>query len=245
VVFKPPGTHSVAIREKSGDTLVDWFMAREKADSGLADGGLMHRLDFETHGLVLFAKNIKSFEFFKDLQDKGEFIKEYSAVCENTIGGGQAGSLSGFPPAPVFAGGEASGAGFDAALEKPLIISSYFRPYGPGRKEVRPVTNDFKKRGDTATDRGGFYRTEIVNIDDRVFTLRIKRGFRHQIRCHLCWIGCPILGDSLYSKPRSSEPERTLALRARALFFTDPSGGGKREYKLDPFKTTDYADSRG
>jgi 23S rRNA pseudouridine1911/1915/1917 synthase len=245
VVFKPPKMHSVVGKEKSGGTLVEWFAGKGQADSSLADGGLMHRLDFETHGLVLFAKNSGSFEFFKELQDKGEFVKEYSAVCVSGGAGSSspsANSLPGFPPAPVFESREAT-------PEKPIIISSYFRPFGPGRKEVRPVTNDFKKHDDVAMDRGGFYRTEIIGTagsgkNRTWYTLRIKRGFRHQIRCHLCWIGGPILGDSIYS-PASGEPEQVLALRAHGLFFNCPSGGGDREYRLDPLGTTDYADLHG
>jgi 23S rRNA pseudouridine1911/1915/1917 synthase len=222
VVFKPPKMHSVPLKQKGGDTLIDWHAEGRRLDNGLADGGLVHRLDFETHGLALFAKNPKSFEFFKDLQERGEFAKEYSAVCENTIN-----TLPGFPPPPVFLNSSPS-------PDKPLIISSYFRPFGPGRKQVRPVIDGGKKHHEIARDNGGFYRTEITGKGGcRNFTLRIKRGFRHQIRCHLCWIGCPILGDPLYSQIQSNEQEQPLALRSHALFFTDPSTGKKREYRID------------
>jgi 23S rRNA pseudouridine1911/1915/1917 synthase len=147
VVFKPARMHSVPLRQKGGGTLVDWYAAERKLDNGLIDGGLMHRLDFETHGLVLFAKNSRSFEFFKDLQDRGEFVKEYSAVCVNAVN-----TLPGFPPPPAFLNSAPS-------PDKPLIISSYFRPFGPGRKQVRPVIDDSKKYHETAKDNGGFYRT--------------------------------------------------------------------------------------
>jgi len=77
--------------------------------------------------------------------------------------------------------------------------------------------------------------------------VRIKRGFRHQIRCHLCWIGYPIQNDSLYSQPEkvgeiipSLEPPENklsackLALRSHALFFTDPASGEHKEYRISP-----------
>jgi 23S rRNA pseudouridine1911/1915/1917 synthase len=206
--------HSTPLKQKEGGSLQEWY------PDGSAE--LIHRLDFETHGLVLFAKNAGSLEFFKDLQDKGGFVKEYSAVCGNG-----AGSLpAGFPPPPVLSGEEPS-------PEKPLVITSYFRPFGPGRKEVRPVFEDGKKQREIAKDNGGFYRTEIISKRENIFIARIKRGFRHQIRCHLCWIGFPIAGDPLYN-PKAAEPGQTLALRAHALFFTDPSSGAKREYFIDP-----------
>jgi 23S rRNA pseudouridine1911/1915/1917 synthase len=124
-----------------------------------------------------------------------------------------------------------------------LVIESYFRPYGPGKKLVRPVINDGKKHKEIAMDKGGFYKTEITGIDGNVFTMRIRRGFRHQIRCHLCWIGFPILNDPLYNQMYNqvsvnnqspTKLDQNLVLRAHALFFTDPSSGKQQEYRIEP-----------
>ena len=219
VVFKPQKMHSVTLKQKTGDTLLEWYASHSPPVTDL-----MHRLDFETHGIVLFAKNSKSYEFFKSLQDCGGFVKEYSAVCaekESSV------LIDGFPDRPHFASCEPS-------PEKPLVIESYFRPFGPGRKQVRPVIEDGKKHREVAKDNGSFYHTEIIGRDGNIFTLRIKRGFRHQIRCHLCWIGFPILNDSIYNSP--SDGEAILALRAHALFFTDPSSGKPREYQIAPLE---------
>jgi len=235
VVYKPPKMHSASLKQKDGGTLFEWYSAQSPPVFDM-----MHRLDFETHGLVLFAKTEKSFEFFKALQDRGEFIKEYSAVCAK---GGCADSVlaDGFPPSPVL------DRFFEPSPEKPLVIESYFRPYGPGRKLVRPVINDGKKHREIAADKGSFYKTEIACIDDNVFTVRIRRGFRHQIRCHLCWVGFPILNDPLYEtlvyeapvEPDQNLAQKALALKAHALFFTDPSSGKQREYRIDPLLLDD------
>ena len=215
VVYKPPKMHCVPNKQKKGGSLVELYASL---------GGLMHRLDFETHGLVLFAKNKKSFEFFDFQQTDGAFIKEYSAACVNADN-----ALPGFPPPPFLPD-------LQPSPEKPLSIESFFRPFGPGRKQVRPVIDDSKKYWEIAKDQGACYRTEITGISGNVFTVRIRRGFRHQIRCHLCWAGFPILNDPLYSLPVKDEPlpeAGILALRAQALFFTDPSSGEKREYRID------------
>jgi len=225
VVFKPPGMHSTPLQKNKGGSLLEWYRM-EKTPSIGETFDLMHRLDFETHGLVLFAKNIKSYDFFKSLQDSGKFIKEYSAVCvnaENCL-------PAGFSSPPILTVSEPS-------PEKPLVIMSYFRPFGPGRKQVRPVTDENKKHRELAKDNGGFYRTEIIGVNGNIFTVRIKRGFRHQIRCHLCWIGKPILNDPLYSLASEltishADNEALLALRANALFFKDPSTGKQREYRI-------------
>ncbi|MDR0323817.1 MAG: RNA pseudouridine synthase [Treponema sp.] len=223
VVFKPSGMHSVPLKPKSGSTLLEWYaLAYPEAE-------IMHRLDCETHGLVLFSKNADSFDFFKEMQDNGKFIKEYSAVCKNSVFASLDDCITaaGFPPSPVFSG-------LSPSSDNPFVVESFFRPFGPGRKQVRPVIDDGKKHHETAKDKGGTYKTEIIMINDNVFFARLRRGFRHQIRCHLCWIGCPILGDSLYARQDSCESGQTLALRAHALFFPDPSTGEQREYRIEP-----------
>jgi 23S rRNA pseudouridine1911/1915/1917 synthase len=241
VVFKPAKMHSdnlakdkedlttnqneqepsVLIRTEEGErkTLLYWFKEQKRLNDKVK---LTHRLDYETNGLVLFAKNEKSFKYFKELQDRGEFIKEYSAICVPTNG---AIKLEGFPDnSSVFS----PNLRFDVR-ENSFVIESYFRPYGPGRKQVRPVIEDSKKHKEIAKDKGGFYKTEIVEKKDNVFIVRIKRGFRHQIRCHLCWAGFPILNDPLYSNIKY---EGLLALRSHTLFFADPSNGERKECRI-------------
>lgn len=218
VVFKPPKMHSAPLKiYDEQKTILKWYTEY----LGYADNvDIMHRLDFETHGLVLIAKNQKSFEYFKALQDRGEFIKEYSAVCVPSKNG----SVPGFPAPPL-------PGSFEPSEKNPFVLESYFRPYGPGRKLVRPVTED-KKYRETARDKRGFYRTEITGLNGNVFTVQIKRGFRHQIRCHLCWIGFPIMNDPLYPSPVSIADTKILALCAHALFFADPSTGENRECRI-------------
>jgi 23S rRNA pseudouridine1911/1915/1917 synthase len=224
-VFKPPQMHCAPLRN-GGDTLLEWYagmcpQVMEVSGRKEGEGGLLHRLDFETQGLVLFAKNKDAFERIQALQEQGNFIKEYSAICHKNV------SIdSTFPPPPEF------------SLRNGSAIESYFRPFGPGRKQVRPVTDSAfqsrKTRHEIAQDQGGYYRTEIVNVIENghyALSLRLKRGFRHQIRCHLAWIGRPVQNDPLYCP---SPADGLLALRSHALFFTDPRTGTPREYRIDP-----------
>jgi 23S rRNA pseudouridine1911/1915/1917 synthase len=234
VVFKPPKMHCApsGIKSQKDGTLVEWYSEQSQCFD------IMHRLDFETHGLVLFAKNKMSYGFFKVLQDNGKFIKEYSAVCKKTNSAFQ---LTGFPEYA----GENRETLFNREMNTnqitvrtPFVIESYFRPFGPARKLVRPVIEDGKKHKEIAKDKGGFYKTEITCINGNVFTAKIKRGFRHQIRCHLSWIGFPILNDPLYFYPDAEADlsNANLALRAYALFFDDPADGKRREYRILPFE---------
>jgi len=232
VVYKPPRMHSVPLKDSGGDTLLEWYAAVFPPVMELSnrEGGMLHRLDFETQGLVLFAKNQSSLDHLLKLQDEGNFIKEYSAVCHKNS------ALPSSFPTPPF---NFSLAEFSGRTE--CAVESFFRPFGPGRKQVRPVTDDCGKvkkiaRYEIAQDQGGCYRTEIINVTEDeyyTFTIRLKRGFRHQIRCHLAWIGCPVLNDPLYGQRPASG---FLALRSNGLMFTDPRGGKPREYRTEPLE---------
>jgi 23S rRNA pseudouridine1911/1915/1917 synthase len=149
-----------------------------------------------------------------ELQAAGLFVKEYEA----DVSAGRT-ALPGFPPPPpdardrLFVGG---------------IVESGFCSYGPGGKSVRPVHD------------GRIYQTEVLGTEQAGVSgsggalrvrLRITRGFRHQIRCHLAWLGFPIIGDSLYGGAASPAP---LALRAARLSFTDPLTGNPKTVSAEP-----------
>jgi 23S rRNA pseudouridine1911/1915/1917 synthase len=209
---------------------------------------LLHRLDYETQGLLAAAKTQAAWDSLAAQQEAGEFVKEYEAFSA-----GPAEIMPGFPPPPSVPAAEAAGTG---------LIESAFRPWGRGRKAVRPLPAD-----PSGTSGGALYRTDICSrrpvpvpvppeaadrtVPDEAetagqpgqpdqslmsFRLRIARGFRHQIRCHLAWIGAPILNDPLYGgKPLPATGKGFLALRASGLFFRDPESGEGREYRADLF----------
>jgi 23S rRNA pseudouridine1911/1915/1917 synthase len=63
-----------------------------------------------------------------------------------------------------------------------------------------------------------------------LLALMPRTGRTHQLRVHLRHIGCPILGDPLYSKKDPRFPEATLMLHALSLEITLP-GGRRRTFK--------------
>ena len=127
VVYKPPRMHSVPLKDSGGNTLLEWYAAVFPPVMELSDRkGMLHRLDFETQGLVLFAKNQPSLDYLLKLQDEGNFIKEYSAVCHKNS------ALPSSFPTPPF---NFSLAEFSEGTER--AVESFFRPFGPGRKQVQ------------------------------------------------------------------------------------------------------------
>lgn len=85
VLSKPEDLPSHPLRSDETDSLVQRAMARfpELASCGrnALEPGLVHRLDVDTTGAVLLARNAEAFAALVDLLDRGQFYKEYIAVC--------------------------------------------------------------------------------------------------------------------------------------------------------------------
>lgn len=95
-VNKPAGLLVHAIKPNEGPTLVDWLLAKypnlaavgepflaQQATSPRA--GIAHRLDRETSGIMLVAKNNKSFNYLKDLFQTHQIKKTYLALVHGVM----------------------------------------------------------------------------------------------------------------------------------------------------------------
>jgi 23S rRNA pseudouridine1911/1915/1917 synthase len=229
VLYKPPFMHSAPLGLWRADTLFEWYARIYPPVLKLkgikpAEGGLIHRLDYETEGLVLMGKNQAALDALLLGQRQGLIVQEYRALTGVKAGGS---SPPGFPPPP-----------FSGPPPGSFWIRSFFRPWGPGRKAVRPAgALSFGGRKEIAGDQGRPYATKVLAWEEgeggACFHLRLKRGFRHQIRCHLSWIGMPVRRDILYGAPEEpAESGRPFALRSRLISFPDPQTGARREYSL-------------
>jgi len=235
IVYKPPGLVTAPLVEGESDNLVSWCVHRfpevgRVAGKKTIEGGLLHRLDRDTNGLVVFARTQRAYDFLMGQQNQSRFIKRYRAWCQR-CDNPLLGPSSGFPPPPCR---------LVIPLESPLEISSPFRPYGPGRKQVRPVLSG--KHKELAFDRGKPYKTTICSAEKEEgsssiykIEVEIERGFRHQIRCHLAWLGFPIVGDRLYNPfyTAISDTKEPLALQAWAVEFPDPDTNQPVRCSLD------------
>jgi 23S rRNA pseudouridine1911/1915/1917 synthase len=223
IAYKPPRMHTAPLHKDEDNTLLAWTatlypeVLRIKGRKE-NEGGLVHRLDYETHGLVLIAKTQHALEALLEQQENNAIIKEYDAVsCMAAV------TEKKLPGFPIYTEGSPS--------EENRIVSA-FRPFGKGGKTVRPLIIDFSKSAKKILKQT-LYTTEILfhtAIDDKkIFRLRITKGFRHQIRCHLAWIGYPILNDALYG---GGNDGGFLALRASSLTFADPENGEMKTYSV-------------
>ncbi len=243
VARKPSGMHTAPGPRPDGKaTLLDWLFSSHPEilsfkGRNIDEGGLVHRLDSDTSGLVLFARTQEAFDFFMQAGIQGSFIKEYDALARISIAG-----LEGSKPLLHTPDGIDPIAWLSslrrndtAALIRFLSgrgIRGVFRPFGPGGKRVacavKPKDGSSAGKKDwTDTE----YSTAVLSVQGGVsddpcellLKVRLIRGFRHQIRAHLAWLGLPLVGDPLYGD--DTDEDARLCLNASCLRFPDPSGG--------------------
>ncbi len=198
-VYKEKGLPTVPLkRNPEGDSLLNRIAAgypevRNVHGMNEWEGGVIHRLDTPTSGIVICALSDETYKNLIEAQKKGDIVKHYIASTTERENG-----LPGFEPFPYTFTGDA------------LEITSYFRPYGEKGASVRPVLTKSRHIS------GGSYTTKVMRTSDRdTFECVITKGFRHQIRSHLSWSGHPITGDGRYGGTENDE----LLLEAVSVAF--------------------------
>ena len=79
------------------------------------------------------------------------------------------------------------------------------------------------------------YETKIENKEASLVQCNLLTGRTHQIRVHMKSIGCPILGDPIYSRPsRQAIKVERLMLHAWRLGLNHPSSGEYMEFNSHP-----------
>ena len=144
--------------------------------------GIVHRLDKETSGIIITARNRDSEEWLGRQFKEKSLRKEYILI------------VKGRPP----------------------------QVCGDIRTQIIRDPKDRKKfKAVTDTDEGKFARTLYHCISSygnyTLVRVRIKTGRTHQIRVHMKYLGCPIVGDSIYNKVDPNFPKATLMLHSKLL----------------------------
>lgn len=90
ILDKPAGLLVHPVKRKDGvseePTLADWLLknypeTRSVGDEPSVRPGIVHRLDKDTSGVILVARNNKAFDYFKDLFQRHEVKKNYLALA--------------------------------------------------------------------------------------------------------------------------------------------------------------------
>lgn len=162
--------------------------------------GIVHRLDKETSGIIITAKNRDAEEYLQEqFRHRRNMTKEYIAIC------------CGRPPSR-------------SGVIKTQIIRD-----PKHRRRFKATTDESQgKYAETA------YTCISCYGQYSLMVLRLHTGRTHQIRVHMKYINCPILGDDIYYKKDSTFPNATLMLHARKLKILLP---GKTEASAFVAKT--------
>src|ERR1035437_6875963 len=156
---------------------------------------LIHRLDRETSGIVLLAKNAVAAGELGKIWETRTVIKEYLAIVH-----GHVRADHGLIDVPL---------GKDEASI--VAIKDCVRPDGAPAQTEFFVEKRFSRA--VSLSAGGEGRGEVVqltNLPASFTLLRLKplTGRKHQIRLHLAHLGHPIVGDKIYG----GDPDLYLAL---------------------------------
>ena len=148
--------------------------------------GVVHRLDKETSGLIILAKNEHAHRWLQDQFRLRKVKKVYLALVD------------GRPPTPV------------GRVEAEIARD-------PSHRKQMAVVSD--GRGRPAT-------TEYLTLEEFAAHTLIEAhpltGRTHQIRLHLAFLGCPIVGDTIYGKKKSTIELKRHFLHAAQLSFIFP-----------------------
>jgi 23S rRNA pseudouridine1911/1915/1917 synthase len=217
VINKPPGLVVHGDGKSPEKTLVDFLLEAYPKIKNVGEEmvvtigkeqvviprpGIVHRLDRDTSGAMVVAKNKKTFEHLKEAFKNHEVKKTYHAFLF--------GSLK-----------EDTG-----SINEPIGRSrSDVRKWSTGksaRGELREAETSYE-----VLSRMGV--TEVKGSTEEGTYTYIKAtprtGRTHQLRVHFKYLNHPIIADSIYAPGRKNKLGfKRLALHARTLVFLLPNG---------------------
>jgi 23S rRNA pseudouridine1911/1915/1917 synthase len=171
VVNKPAGMVVHPAAGHASGTLVNAVLGYEPDIEGIGGEerpGVVHRLDKETSGLILLAKNERAHRWLQDQFRLRSVEKIYLALVD------------GKPPTP--SGRVEAHIGRDPSHRKRMAIVSESR----GREAISE------------------YRTVESFREHTLLEFHPLTGRTHQIRLHCAFLGCPIVGDEVYGRKKTS-----------------------------------------
>ncbi len=204
VLDKPADLVVHPIKPEQDDTLVNGLIVCCPEIKNVGDDvlrpGIVHRLDKDTSGLMVVAKNNAAFDFLKKQFQERHVIKKYLALVIGQV-----------------------------KDKKGIITKAISLSRKDHRKRSALLDDKAKKAWTEYRVLKSFSARDGSALGGKDYTLlevRPKTGRTHQIRVHLASIGHPIAGDKQYKFKRQPWPENLNRqfLHAAYLKFQLPDG---------------------
>jgi 23S rRNA pseudouridine1911/1915/1917 synthase len=208
-INKPAGVPSQPLRLGDTGSIATALVARYP-ECGVAapdprEGGLGHRLDVGTSGVLLAARHSEAWRRLREALGAADCEKVYLAEV-----------IGALPVDLAERGGELSGS---------IVVTAAIGRTGRRGKRVRlkggrqplPARTEFRmreRRGDTS-----------------LVEARLSRGRAHQVRAHLAHLGCPVVGDDVYGVAGGGA---ALRLHALAVTLRHPIEGQPLHIEAPP-----------
>jgi 23S rRNA pseudouridine1911/1915/1917 synthase len=208
VVDKPVGMLSIAYERGDKDTLVDCTrtLLRRMGGRGFAPAlGVVHRLDKDTSGLMVFALTLEAKRILADRFRAHDIERVYHAI--------------------------AHGAVTTQRVETHLITDrgdGIRGSYGHFRRPKGGIPPEARRSVTHVTPIAPLAGATLVEC-------RLETGRQHQIRIHMSELGHPLVGERVYIRDyagRKIEAARPM-LHARVLGFDHPRTGQRMSFERE------------
>ncbi|KKR27308.1 MAG: pseudouridine synthase, RluA family, ribosomal large subunit pseudouridine synthase D [Microgenomates group bacterium GW2011_GWC1_39_7] len=178
------------------------------SDNFINRAGIVHRLDKETSGILIIAKNEESFVNLQKQFKEGRVKKTYFAVCHGEI----------------------------KPSEGEINIPIGRLPWNRMRFGVLPQGKEAKSKYKVLSIKYKVW--DKVSEPLSLVKVYPETGRTHQIRVHMQYIGHPIFADELYAGRKTSKRDREILprhfLHAAKISFLHPKTGKRIEFE-SPF----------
>lgn len=203
-INKPSGIHSTRLPEGGGESLADLLLKNNPEAESISekpeDAGLIQRLDFETSGVIVAAKNREAWLKGREILNDEELKKSYLILVEGIF------------PKKEFA---------ETYLGTPNRGAKKIKIY-----KSKPAKSARALLGRTEFE----LVTPLPDKNASLVRATCHRAHRHQVRAHAAFLGFPLLGDVLYGSSKELKEvevteQRQFFLHAERVAFNDPITG--------------------
>ena len=128
----------------------------------------------------------------------------------------------------------------ERSVEKVYLALLEKRPDSNTGLVDAPIARDQRQRKRMwVTREGKAAQTEFTVLDDdfqgnrALVELRLLTGRTHQIRVHMAFIGCPVVGDTVYGYRKQRVKMKRQFLHAQRLAFEHPATGERLAFEAE------------